>query len=618
MNTEISTEESQASLGTIEADQNKTNESLDVAVPQPDGTTEIMPTPPEPNPEKRPDKNPIDNVEEIQGDPVSGLVTDDPATQKVEVTLDVALKDVVIPGKEINGAGNTTGSSYYNFLAYYSDVKQVLQLMDDPTNQNAVFKDATGNVITKENVNDMLALLDKINSFDVNAGIKYDWDSVYNSEKFEKEDLRGGLDVVAGDEKASLKFHIDSHGWWGYELVGDTIIQAVMPDSVTNGLSNKEVANKYSNFFVIDMKKPGDDSNGKWYMLRNTDLENPMLYISADGKEALMIDVDFYGENVLADLLRQLLGLGGNITRELVPGCEKLNILFTHMHGDHVNNLVSLLADPVLKNIIHVYWPDGEPHTMVDGKDVIASVDPDRLTNMKDGFTLEFDGIPFVFNQIIDEHTPAGGQFADLKNKIQYSGDTLGAQIHLGGTTAGAAQLDSWISGAKKTIDFIQKNGLEYIIGAHTPYLNTPEFANWLLEACNYAKTQLAKDPNWSGLVIVENGKVVTPERMAEMMKSGLSDRDELNVLSVNFRNSQAPVQPEEPADPEEKEDENKANEQLKEDTVISTAAKETGKEDSMKTSPDTGIAIQKKGSVLSALMIAAAGLFVSKKHKQK
>ena len=62
--------------------------------------------------------------------------------------------------------------------------------------------------------------------------------------------MRGGLDVVAGDEKASLKFHIDSHGWWGYELVGDTIIQAVMPDSVTNGLSNKEVANKYSNFFV--------------------------------------------------------------------------------------------------------------------------------------------------------------------------------------------------------------------------------------------------------------------------------------------------------------------------------------------------------------------------------
>lgn len=51
-NTEISTEESQASLGTIEADQDKANESLDVVVPQPDCTTEMMPTPPEPNPEK--------------------------------------------------------------------------------------------------------------------------------------------------------------------------------------------------------------------------------------------------------------------------------------------------------------------------------------------------------------------------------------------------------------------------------------------------------------------------------------------------------------------------------------------------------------------------------------
>lgn len=105
-NTEISTEESQASLGTIEADQDKANESLDVVVPQPDCTTEMMPTPPEPNPEKRPDKTPIDNVEEIHGDPVSGLVTDDPATQKVEVTLDVALKDVVFdPGQGTQWCG---------------------------------------------------------------------------------------------------------------------------------------------------------------------------------------------------------------------------------------------------------------------------------------------------------------------------------------------------------------------------------------------------------------------------------------------------------------------------------------------------------------------------------
>ncbi len=240
------------------------------------------------------------------------------------------------------------------------------------------------------------------------------------------------------------------------------------------------------------------------------------------------------------------------------------------------------------------------------------------MTDIPDGSSFKVGDLEFVFNQIVDEHTPAGGQFADLKNKILHSGDTLGAQIHLGGTNASLSMIDSWIAGAQKTVDTITKYSLEYIIGGHTLYLNTPEFANWLLEACNYAKAQLAKDLTWGGLVIVENGKVVTPERMAEMMKNGLSDRDELNVLSINFRNSPSPVLPEEPADPEEKEDENKANEQVKEDTVISAPAKETGKADSMKTSQDTGIAIQKKGSVLSALMIAAAGLFVSKKRKQK
>lgn len=417
--------------------------------------------------------------------------------------------------------------------------------MDDPANQNAVFKDANGNVITKENVKDMLALLDKINRFDANAGIKYDWDSVYNSEKFEKEDWRGGLDVVAGDDKASLKFHIDSHGWWGYELVGDTIIQAVMPDSVTNGLSNKEVADKYSNFFVIDMKKPDAQWNGSMIMLKDTDLQNPVIYMNENKTETMIIDLDFCGHNILAQKIKDVIG----------KDCQKLTIFFTHNHPDHVDNLEWIMNDPDLMKIAHIIWPKGEPNpgkTITIGGKTVNIIDACRdlgiVIDIPDGSSFKVGDLEFVFNQIVDEHTPAGEQFADLKNKILHSGDTLGAQIHLGGTNASLSMIDSWIAGAQKTVDTITKYSLEYIIGGHTPYLNTPEFANWLLEACNYAKAQLAKDPTWGGLVIVENGKVVTPERMAEMMKNGLSGRDELNVLSINFRNSPSPVLPEEPA----------------------------------------------------------------------
>ena len=169
--------------------------------------------------------------------------------------------------------------------------------------------------------------------------------------------------------------------------------------------------------------------------------------------------------------------------------------------------------------------------------------------------TFEAAGNTFQFIEIPDEHTPGGGQLADLSNKILYCGDTLGAQIHLGGTTVGLSGLDSWIDGVSKSVKYIQDNNLEYIIGGHTPYLNTTEYASWVLTALEYAREQITADSTWNGgLVIVENGKIVTGERMGEIFKNGLTDREELNVASVNFRNNmtpddQNPDKPQQPSD---------------------------------------------------------------------
>ncbi|WP_290138422.1 MBL fold metallo-hydrolase [uncultured Dubosiella sp.] len=566
---------------------------------------------------------------------VKKAITDNPVTatrRNNELKFDCVVLHANLTSDILNGAGKPdgsswTGTSYYNFLKHYVNLKQVKQIAD--ANEGLTYVDANGDSFTAQQLADLLDLMAKINAYDPGANLKYDWDSVYNAKQFNEDNGRGGTDVIAtGSNGVSLRFHIDSHGWWGYELAGDSLMTEIVGATDDAGKqlegSKREndhyLATKYGNFFVIDMKKPGDSSEGKWFMLRDTDLQNPMLYVSADGKEALMIDVDFYGENVLANLLKQLLGLGGNVTRAIAPNCERLNIFFTHMHGDHVNNLVSLMNDPALKSIIHVYWPDGEPHTMVDGKDVVEMVDPDRLTNMKDGFTYEMDGIPFVFNQIVDEHTPNGGQFADLKNKILYSGDTLGAQVHLGGTTVNLKQLDSWIAGAKKTIAFIVDNGLEYVIGGHTPYLNTPEFANWLLEACEYAKAQLAADPNWSGLVIVENGKVVSAERMAEMMKNGLTDREELAVLSVNFRKAQVdqPTQPEDPTTPDEPQEEQKTDANKNENKVVPTTTKRTIRVDAGKTSPNTGVNVTSNHWFTGGWIVALAGLLAQRKRERR
>ncbi len=95
--------------------------------------------------------------------------------------------------------------------------------------------------------------------------------------------------------------------------------------------------------------------------------------------------------------------------------------------------------------------------------------------------------------------------------------------------------LDSWISGVSKIVDYIADHKMEFNFGGHTNYACSSDFAKWMLSALQEAKANLEEDSEWSGLIVVENGKVFTKDRHNEMLKNGLSDTEELNILSVNF-----------------------------------------------------------------------------------
>lgn len=512
------------------------------------------------------------------------------------LTVDFQIKDTYLASSELNGLPNNTGISFFNMINFYTDLLQLKELMNSNAGYEAV--DSKGIKYNGTLLDKYLELVKQIVSFDSSTNLKYNKESAYDKDYLKNNPDVGGTDVIAtgkNDANVTFGFHIDSHGYWGYDLgAHDSITGLVMGfDEKTANEKQRELTTQYGNFFKIDMDIGGP---GKLYMLKNTDLQNPMIYVSEDGKEAFMIDVDFYGENVLNQLIKDVIG----------PHCESLKIYFTHNHVDHVNNLAQINKDKDLKKIITVIWPENEPHTKLNETTDLTTLfgSPEYVKDMQ---VIQAAGRKFQFVEIPNEHTPGGGQLLDLDSGILHSGDTLGAQVHLGGTTVRLSTketINDWVKALNKSVDYIKKNNVKYIIGGHTGYLNTPEFATWVQTAVNYGKQQLDKDPTWKGLVIVENGKVVDGARMKEMFAKGLTDREELTIASVNFANAipSEPVVEQKPSD---------------------------NKDDDL-TKPSTGVEADKKGDIVktsdSSLVggyciliistIAIAGMSLNKKKK--
>jgi glyoxylase-like metal-dependent hydrolase (beta-lactamase superfamily II) len=472
----------------------------------------------------------IEQVNKIGTEAVKAEVIADEDGQVQAIKVNAQLKDVYLQDTSITGVTDRA-HSYYNLIDFQAQVIQVDNLVEQTLVDRII--DSADNEVSAQYVKSLLELLNQINTFDPKTNLKYDWESVYNSETF-AQTQKGALDVIAtsADGLASFEFHLDTGGHWGYDLAYSSKMSEIVGSTDDNGealTGNKfendhALATSYANFFVITMK---EDENGTWYMLDDTDLENPMIYVSADGKQALMIDVDFYGENVLNSVIKSVIG----------EQCEDLKIFMTHNHGDHTLNLSVIAQDDALRSITTIYWPENEPHTTNNDVDLVDDLGWKEVYLLKDQETFTVGSYEFLFNEILNEHTPGGGQLIDLTNKVLYSGDTLGAQVHLGGTTISLSAAKQWIAGAQKTQQVIADNDVDYIIGGHTPYLNTTDFAKWLEVAINYAVDAFEADPSFSGLVIVKDGEVVEGKEKAALLASGANDREELHYLSVNFRN---------------------------------------------------------------------------------
>lgn len=523
------------------------------------------------------------------------IVKDD---DQKSLAIDFQIKDVYLASSELNGLPNNTGISFFNMLNFYTNLLQLKQVLIDNIDYSVV--DAKGTTYTEDSIDKYLELVKQIVDFDSSTNLKYNSEAAYDKTFFKNNPDVGGTDVIAtgrDDSQVSFSFHIDSHGYWGYDLgAHDSITGLVMGlDEKTAYDKQNEMTTKYGNFFKIDMNISGP---GKLYMLKNTDLQNPMIYVSEDGTEAFMIDVDFYGENVLNQLIKDVIG----------PKCKSLKIYFTHNHGDHVNNLAQIHKDADLKKIITILWPENEPHTLLGGKTDLTTLfgEPEYVKDMQ---VIQAAGRKFQFVEIPNEHTPGGGQLLDLDSRILYSGDTLGAQVHLGGTSVRLKDketINDWVKALNKSVDYIKKNDVKYIIGGHTGYLNTPEFATWVQTAVNYGKQQLDKNPTWKGLVIVESGKVVSEARMKEMFAKGLTDREELKIASVNFMNAI-------PTDStvEQKPEDNTTSDKTK-PTKPNSNNNSQQKADVVKTSDNSMIA---RYSLLAIFAVGVVWILLKKKH---
>ena len=495
--------------------------------------------------------------------PVVGTVNGD------ELKLNVKLVDVYLDNEGYKNGTSPAGESFFNLLEFYADVLQVKQLMEDEVYSSYTFKDSANNEISLDYVDKLLDLIDGVYNFDPTTDLQLRQSSIEGEYGYSENDLYGGVDVIAtskDDKNVQFTFHMDHHGFWGYELAGDTFMDDVVGIPRSNDNTIRSINTLYANFMQIKLPElEGKKGNFDWFLLNNTDLENPYMYVgtNSEGKnEALMIDVDFYGENVINDVIKATIE-----ERYPVEELDTLYIYLTHLHLDHVNNLHMINQDPELRDKVKLIWPEAEEHPTLNGRDLITLFDYEdeagtkprdsRVINLKDGDQIKILDHTFELLSVPDQHSNGGSGLVDTTMGVYYSGDTLGSQIHLGGTTVftlNGQLTQGWLESMGKTVDVLEKYDVQYILTGHTPYPINKDYAKWMGEAIDYIAEQLKINPQFSGLVVVEEGKGVIngTDRFGEIFKTGLTDKEVFDFASVNFINMYKPEtsDPQDPAKP--------------------------------------------------------------------
>lgn len=576
-----------------------------------------------------------DEIKEMIDDRVENLGKDYKSSVKATVedntvTFDLALFDVYLDNSEYLNGMSPAGESYFNLLEFYADVLQVKAIIED-LDGDYVLKDVNGKEFTLDYVNEFVELLDDIYNLEPTTNLEYRKDSMMLEEGYNEEDLYGGVDVIATSEAGNVTFtfHMDHHGFWGYELAGDTFMNKVVDVEITDEMTLRKINTIYANFMKIKLPGlEGKKGDFDWYILNNTDLENPYMYVGTNSKgenEALLIDVDFYGEAVINDVIK-------SVIVDRYGSLDKLDTLYiylTHLHGDHVNNLKIINQDEELREKVKIIWPEAEVHPLMDekddGRDLITLFDYEdvegttlrdesRVINMADMDKIEILDHTFQLVSMPDQHTNGGSQLADLNMGILYAGDTVGSQIHLGGTSIWTTEgklTDGWLVSMGKTVDFMNENNIRYILTGHSPYPIVTDYAEWMGAAIDYIEEQLKLDPTFSGLVVVEDGKVINgTARMGEIFSTGLTDKEVFHFASVNFMNFYEPSEENKDEDKEEiNNDQNNPSDNENQENV----KEPTQSNDAVQTGDNTQLFVW---ASLSAL--ALVGAVVVKRKKEE
>ncbi len=417
--------------------------------------------------------------------------------------------NVGTPGNlELADNNYVTGWSYYYMMELTSWVKQLEKALEG-TEVTSIHYNGTDTVIDKAYLDDLNELLDKLNSFDRSLKIRYDFEKTTSN-------------YIAENGSAQLKFHVQTNGYWGYDLAGDSIIDKVTGEP-GGYMENQQLNNKYANFFVVDMTEKFENM----YVLNDTDLQNPVLYMN--DKEAFLVDVDFRGGETLHKLVMDMVG------------DRDLYIYITHAHGDHYNNLEFFEAE----DMKGLYFGKNEALPRAEW---FAKFN-DLVIPFEDGMKIERAGKEFEVIEM-NNHTSGGSQLLDITDRILLSGDTIGAQTFKGGTTVGLSAVDNWIAQFDHSIEVLKlgtdERRCDYIIGGHTAYLNTWEFEMWvyqaLLEAQEKGPSATTLNPIGQNTIVVRDGKVLSAEENLACFLNGtpvpaISDEEVMHTASINVRN---------------------------------------------------------------------------------
>jgi len=435
------------------------------------------------------------------------VFTVDEAEKKITTDLDIGTSSRMI---NLEDMPFTTGYSYYNAMEFFTQVKQVKEVQKQYPAYTVV--NENGETVDSTYIADMDELLTKLTAFDQSLSLKYD---------FEKK----GLNVIAENGSAKLEFHIQTNGWWGYDLAGDSIVDKVFG---TEGgyFQNMETSEKYGNFFKIDLTEKYEG----FYLLKDTDLQNPILIMNDE--EAFLVDVDFRGTDVFRSFIKEAVG------------DRKLYIYITHAHGDHYQNLDCL----EIGDVETIYYPEGEPleGAGVGGTNIEDTfgrwVEAGKIITVRDGEIIERAGKQFEVVQM-SNHTDHGSQLIDLTDRILFSGDTLGAQTYKGGTRIALSKVDNWEENLEKSIEVTGVNTGEskydYVIGGHTGYLNDKNFVNWVKTCVDEVEEKgmsaVTAAPTGT-IVVTKDNEIQSSEDILKIFETGQSDEDTTHYASITMK----------------------------------------------------------------------------------